>query len=72
MPHYKHKTKSGTSGPIIGRQPKGLGRRGSSTPGSVKGENCQADSKARTFCKRNRSYKYEGYDQWFLKTRTHT
>lgn len=35
-----------------------------STPGKIKGERCKASPMDRIFAKRNRSYKYPGYDSW--------
>ena len=35
-----------------------------STPGITKQENCHASPQSRTMCRRNRSYRYPGYDAW--------
>ena len=63
--------------PSYKRKPKGSGKNGkrdfssgSSTPGSSKGENCQATPMERIYCGRNRSYKYPGYVDWLKKTRS--
>ncbi len=38
--------------------------KGSSTPGKVKGQNCQATPLQKSFAKRAKSYKWQGYDEW--------
>lgn len=38
--------------------------KGSQTPGSTKGDSCQATGLDRLFATRNRSYKLRGYSQW--------
>lgn len=40
---------------------------GSQTPGRTKGANCQATPTQKSFAKRNRSYKWDGYSAWCLQ-----
>lgn len=42
-------------------------RKGSSTSGRSKGENCKASPKERTMAKRGRSYRWNGYETWCKK-----
>lgn len=39
-------------------------KKGSQTPGSAKGANCQADSLQRWMAKTSRSYKHPEYGSW--------
>ena len=39
-------------------------KKGSQTPGSVKGPSCQADWRKKYYATRSRSYKDSGYSDW--------
>lgn len=39
-------------------------KKGSKTPGSSKGETCQASPFDKSHAKRNRSYKWDSYEAW--------
>lgn len=41
----------------------------SQTPGTSKGESCQASPKAKVFAKKSRAYKLNGYKGWLKSTR---
>ncbi len=41
--------------------------RGSTTPGKLKGTNCQASNIDRIMAGRNRSYKLPNYDHWCMR-----
>jgi hypothetical protein len=41
--------------------------RKSSTPGKLKGENCQASSLDRFYAKYSRAHKHPGYGDWLLR-----
>lgn len=43
---------------------KGVGYKGSQTPGKSKGDTCKADAMKKFFARRSKSYKHEGYGNW--------